>query len=429
MFIRGRNDKIRCRQNILLTKNTTLTYQDKNGTPVTVNLTDLKIPVNKYMLDSTVSTDKSSYTANENVTITNTAKNLTSAASTLSGKVEIVDSKGSLVENVATNVSNLWAAGESKSLSFTWNTAKTMTGSYKARITWSEGDKVISVAESGFDVAADAGVTGAVTTDKLKYTADQEVNINETIKNGSSNSIQNALSVKTFVKSTDGTTLWNNDNTVAELLPGAQTSLKNSWNTATNLPGQYTVVFEVYDGSTMLTQNSTTFEIVAEAEGVAGVSGSLQVLQKNIGPKDPVNIQYTLNNTGNVKLTDVTARIRIVDTATEKVLGTITDKTSIDVSLSYTAEKAWTHDPLETGVYMVVLDALLSSGQEVSLGSGYIKVEKPYETTLSQVVRPRVLVWAESQANIKLAKKTLEGLQVYYDTVNTRGLHDRTENG
>lgn len=407
---------------VLLTKNTKLTYQDKNGTTVTDNLPDLQIPVNKYMLDSTVATDKSSYTANENVTITNTAKNLTSAASTLSGRVDIVDANGSLVGNVAKDISNNWAAGESKSLSFTWNTAQTMSGSYKARVTWSEGDKVISVAECGFNVTADAGVAGTVTTDKQKYTADQDVNINETLTNSSTNSIQNALTVKTFVKSAEGTTLGSNDNPVAELLPGAKTSVKNSWNTAKNVPGQYTVVVEVYDGSTMLTQNSTTFEIVSEDtdQGVSGVSGSLQVLQKEIFPADDVGFQYTMNNTGNVKLTDVTARIRIVDTATEEVLGTITDKTSIDVSASYTAEKTWTHAPLPTGAYMVVLDAVLSGGQEVSLGSGYIKVEKPFTTTISQVVRPRVLVWAESQANIELAKKTLDEMQVYYKTVNNR---------
>jgi hypothetical protein len=75
---------------------------------------------------------------------------------------------------------------------------------------------------------------------------------------------------------------------------------------------------------------------------------------------------------------------------------------------------------LRTGVYLVVLDALLSNGTEVPLGSGYIKVGKPYETTINQVIRPRVLVWAETQSNIELAKKVLDGMQVFYKTVNTR---------
>jgi Mg-chelatase subunit ChlD len=405
---------------ILLTRNTKLSYLDKNNTPVTVNLPDLKIPVNKYMLDSKVTTDKASYTADEEVNITNTANNLTSYPSTLIGKVEITDTNGNVVNLFTDNVTNTWSAGEIKTMDFTWNTSKTLTGTYKVRVTWSEGEKVISIAETSFSIVADKAVTSSVTVEKQRYTADEEVQINEKVHNDSTNNIENGLSVKTSIKNSDGNVIWSSDNVLPELLPTTQTSVKNSWNTAKNAPGQYVVTMEVYRGDTKLTDSSTIFEIVSETEGVTGVSGSLQVLQKNVYPADAVNFKYTMNNTGNVKLTDITARIRIVDTATEEVVGTITDQTNIDVSSSYTAEKAWTHEPLRTGVYLVVLDALLSNGTEVPLGSGYIKVGKPYETTINQVIRPRVLVWAETQSNIELAKKVLDGMQVFYKTVNTR---------
>ena len=154
----------------------------------------------------------------------------------------------------------------------------------------------------------------------------------------------------------------------------------------------------VYDDSVEITKSNTAFEIVAEAEGVMGVSGILQILQKNIYPSDAVGFKYTMNNTGNVNLLDVTARIRVVDTATETVFGTLVDKTNIDVAASYTSETVWTHEPLKTGTYMVIFDALLSNGKEVPLGSGYIKVEKPYETTVNQVVRPKF--WCGQKARV-----------------------------
>ena len=405
---------------IMLTKDTKLTYLDRNNTSVTVNMPDLKIPVNKYLLDSRVNTDKSVYTADENVNITNTAKNLTDYPATLTGKAEITDANGNLVKLLTSNIASTWNVGESKTMDFSWNTGKTITGTYKARITWSEGDKVISVAESSFTIAADKSVSDTVTVDKQKYTADDEVNISEIVKNDSTNNIEKGLSVKTSIKDPEGKIIWNSDNMLNELLPTSQISVKNIWNTAKNAPGQYVVTMEVYRGDAKVNSSSAAFEIVSDSEGIMGVSGSLQVLQKNIYPADAVGFSYTVNNTGNVKLSDITARIRIIDTATKTVLGTITDKINIDVSSDSSSEKIWTHETLKTGTYMVILDAILSDGNEIPLASSYINVENPYDTTINQVVRPRVLVWAESQCNIDLAKKTLDDMQVYSNIVNNR---------
>lgn len=235
---------------IMLAKDTKLTYLDRNNTSVTVNLPDLKIPVNKYLLDSKVNTDKSVYTADENVNITNAAKNLTDYPSTLTGKAEITDANGNLVKLLTSDISSTWNAGESKIMDFSWNTGKTITGTYKARITWSEGNKVISVAENSFTIAADKSVSDTVTVDKQKYTADDEVNISEIVKNDSTNNIEKGLSVKTSIKDPEGKIIWNSDNILNELLPTSQTSVKNIWNTAKNAPGQYLVTMEVYRGDT-----------------------------------------------------------------------------------------------------------------------------------------------------------------------------------
>lgn len=407
---------------VLLTQNTKLTYQDRNDATVTVELPDLSIPVNRYMLDSKVMTDKSSYTANEEVTITNTAKNLTSYTSNLTGKVDITDINGKLVDTVIENVEGIWNSGESKTMDYTWNTGEIIAGTYKVRVTWSEGDKVISVSEASFDISADSAISCTVTVDKQKYTTDEDVYIRQIIRNNSTNNIESGLAVKTIITDVQQSVTGVVYNSIPELLPEGYKEFKNIWNTDKNAPGQYTVTMEVYRDDTGFATSSTTFEIVSDSEfeGITGVSGSLQVLQKNIYPADDVSFRYTINNTGNVNLTDVTARIRIVDAAAETVLGTITDTMNIDVSSDYKAEKAWTHEALKTGSYMVVLDALLSNGNTVPLGSGYFKVEKPFEVSVNKVVRPRVLVWAIDKSNIDIAKKTLDDMQVYYKIVSDR---------
>ena len=364
---------------VLLTQNTKLTYQDRNDTAVTVELPELKIPVNRYMLDSKVTTDKPGYSANENVGITNTVKNLTSYASALIGRVDITDADGHVVETVRENVSGTWNPGESKTMDYLWNPGSTMAGTYRAKVTWSEGDKVISVSEAGFDIRTDSSLSCTVTVDKQQYTADQEVHISQVVTNSSSNSIERDLSVKTVITDELDTVTGVVYNSLPELLPGTNKELKNAWNTAKNLPGRYTVTMEVYGKDAGSAQSKTIFEITSGSEtgGIIGVSGSLEVLQKKIYPGDAVGFRYTVSNTGNVDLNGIAPRIRIADPNTGEILGTISDRADIKVSASYTAEKTWTHEALSTGTYMVVLDALLPDGKEAALGSGYFTVQKP----------------------------------------------------
>lgn len=322
---------------MLLTRNTTIPYVDKNDSTVTETLPDLEISVNKYMLDSAVATDKAVYTANEQATVTNTAKNLTEYATSLNGKVEILDSEGNLVECLTDTAVGTWEAGETKTFTFSWNTGKTITGTYKARVTWSEGSKVISVAQTGFDIVADAEISGTVTVDKVSYTAGEEVHITETINNNSTNSIEAGLNVVTGIKDPNGTEIWGVDNSLPEILPAEQTGVNNAWNTGTYAPGRYIVTMDIFEGTTKLAESSTSFNIVSAAEGIYGITADIDVIQNFVYPADAVEFKYTANNTGNVALNDVMIRIRIVETATETILGTVSDTINLDIQESRTA--------------------------------------------------------------------------------------------
>lgn len=405
---------------VLLTMNTSLTYKDRNDTTVTENLPVIKVPVNKYMLDSKITTDKTAYTANEDVLITNTVKNLTDNLSTLTGKVEITDADGKLIKTVAASVSNTWSAGGSEVFSHVWNTGITMQGLYKAVVTWSDADTVVSLTETEFSITADASVSATTTVDKQSYGADEPVNISTTVKNNSTNSIETGLTVKTTVLNSNGEVIYSTDNAMQDILPSSQVTLKTTFNSAQYESGAYIVISEVWRGDETLTQSSTTFDIADSSGDNTGLTGTLQIAQKNIYPADPVALTYTINNAGNAIINGVTVRIRVADTATREVVGTVTEQTDLAVLASHTGSLTWTHTTLDTGTYMVVYDAVLPNGVEISLGSSYIQVEKPYTTTISQIAGPRVLVWAESQENIELSKQALDEAQIYYKLVNNR---------
>lgn len=377
---------------VILTQNTKLTYQDRNGTTVTKNLPDFKIPVSKYMLDSKVSTDKKSYTANEDVSIKNIAQNLTDYPATLTAKVEVTDANGNIVKTITKNESGTWNSNETRTLNFSWNTGTTMTGTYKARVTWSEGEKVISVADTSFDITENSTASAIVVVDKQKYTADEDVHITSLISNNSTNNIQRGLTARTSIKNPKGEVIWKSDATLPEILQTSQATLKNVWNTAKNPLGQYTVTMELFKDTEMTTGSSITvttsssisFEIISQTEEITGVSGGLELQDKKIYGRDNVELNYSIKNTGNIKLDNVTARIRIVDASSEAVIGTITDVTSLDVSTSHEGKQIWTHEPLKKGNYMVILDAILSDGKQIPLASNSFTVgEISVPTTIS----------------------------------------------
>lgn len=384
-----------------------------------LNMTYEAIEDEPGTVSSTVSTDKNSYNAGETIQISIKSE-LSSFRRQVHGVLSITDKNNVLITKIDSDINENMIVGIPVNYNNQWKVENLIAGTYKVRIEWDDNGEKVGGGEREFEILPKGGVSNQVATDKAEYSPNENVNITETIKNTSDNSVLKDLSIKIAIKDAEGTIMWEQTNSLNEILQNGSSVLKSSWNTSKNASGDYTVTSEVYKDSIKLSENSAVFKIVSEIEGNIGVSGNLEILNKEIHPEDAVNMKYTINNTGNVNLNNITARIRIVEVSTGSVIDTITDQTSIDVSSNYTSEKTWTHEPLERGTYMVVLDAIISNDKEVPLGSGYIKVEKPYETTISQVIRPRVLVWSESQSNTDLAKKTLGGMQVYYKTVNTR---------
>lgn len=363
--------------NVLLTKNTKLTYNDRNGTEVIENIQDLQIPVSKYLIDSEVLTNKQTYKANENMEITNITKNMTSYSSTLTGEVIISDSDGNRVAVAESDISNTWLANESKELSFIWNTSNTMAGKYKVQVVWREEEKIISFSECNFEIVIDEDITGTITTEKMSYSANESVNITETIKNNSINSIIDEMIVSTYVCDSSGTTLWSKNTVTSEILPLGKAVLKNTWNTGKNKPGTYTVTMAVYQEEAGFVLDSAIFEIVSGTEGIQGISGSIEIPKNIINSKEAVDFSYKITNTGNMELTEVISRIRIIDTLSMETIGTMTKNNDLSVAQSVYVDETWIHEPIGKGVYMIVLDAVLSNGEEVTLDSGYIMVEKP----------------------------------------------------
>jgi Mg-chelatase subunit ChlD len=405
---------------IILTKGTRLTYNDSNNTPVIVDLADMSIPVNKYMLDTTITADRQQYGAGENVSLSVSSTNVTTNITALTGKIEIYDLNNKLVSTVSQDAAVTWQPGEIQSLNYTWNTENTMAGGYKARITWSEGGKVVSTAEGTFEIVSNGGLTTVVTSDKQSYNSNEAVNILVKVDNTSTNTIARDLTVKTRVQNAEGLVVWNSDSVVKEIYQNGEAKASYGWNTERNVPGRYTIIVEVYKGDSLVNQAAQEVDIISSAESLAGVSSDFRVVTKDIYPTGDTQFNYTITNNGNAAVEGLTVRARVIDISTEQPVGMVAESVSIGIGATVAGTLTWSHEALKIGTYLVVFDAVQPNGNIIPLGSGNLNVLKPYETTINKVVRPRILVWAESQGNIDLAKKTLDNMGTYYKTVGTR---------
>ncbi len=405
--------------NVVLTNSTVLTYQDKDNKPITVNLPNLTIPVSKTSISSNIATDKQQYNVNEQVTITVDTNNLSDSPCTLSGLVEIADLDGNIVAAVNPGEEVYWTAGESKTFSHSWNTGQVIAGNYKARVSWSLSDKVISSAETPFEVVSNGSITNTVFTDKVSYTANDVVDIKEIVTNTSTNSILTDLTVRTQVYGQEGY-VWNKETPILEILPGVSTQIKSDWGVAQAVYGDYDVFSTVYRDGNVLCQDSAQFSVSSSVYSGQGITGRLDVLTKNICTREDVIMEYTLTNQGNTNLQDILLRITIVDPATGEGVDTITEYINLAINETISDLATWSHATLNSGSYLVVCDLTLDDRAVVPLDSSYFIVKNPYDVSMQQIVRPRVLVWAESQTNTDMAVAVLNDMQVCCRIVNNR---------
>jgi hypothetical protein len=372
-------------------------------------------------IKTSIATNKASYEMDEDVSISIVVENDSILTKELGTKLEIFDTNGNLVDTILAENYFTLEGNQSKVITATWNTAKLLAGEYIIKATWLNEGAGIEPNICSIKILANGHIENEIFVNKTEFYANDTVIITDKISNLSLNNIPKNLAIKTSIVKEDGNTVWSTNRTVEEILQSESEELECTWNTGQNAPGTYTVVTEVYLDNMLVSENRREFVIISSGtNSLHSITGGLEVSPNNIYPSNEVVFDYTLKNIGNDTLNDIIARIRVVDVEKESVIGTIQDTYTLGINESISNNKTWLHDVLEVGNYMVVYDVIMTNGQEMTLSSSYIRVEKPFDTSINKVVRPRVLVWAESEGNINLAKVSLDEMNVYYALVNNR---------
>ena len=320
------------------------------------NVASSSLAIGSSSLNLNLSTDKSIYTANENVQITVNIYNLINSNRSGTLEVKILDGNNDLVATVSSQGLTL-GPNEATTLTYTWNTGKTLSGSYKVSCQFSESGNVISKADLSITIAPVKNISSRVAADKISYKANQVVTITSTITSLSPNYIFSNLNARIRITNSQAATLLTDSKTIPILTPNQLSTLKTYWNTSTNPAGIYTVTLEVLEGLILLSASTTTFEILGSSQTSEGILGTITAQPKLLYQGKDEILSYSVTNKGNEDISGLTVKVLIVNPDTQELKNTLKSSVNLPMGTTATGNFTASTSDLPPRTYLAILQA------------------------------------------------------------------------
>lgn len=342
---------------------------DKNNNQASRNVTIAAIG-----LTAAIATDKSVYSANENIQAAISLAELNGRAHALVYDLQILDSKGVPTSSTPETTLNL-GANDSLNFTITWNTGGTYAGSYTVMARIKENNRIIAKTTTAIIITPIKTADARIVVDKTAYRANEQVAISSSITGDSPNYLFTDLNAKTSVLNGSGQILFTTTRTIPSLANGQRVELKNYWNTGTHVPGTYSAVIEVTDATGTViatrTQDIVISNVVAPA---ALLKGKVAVDKQSLLAGETVNVSFDLTNRGNMDVSDVTLSVLTVHVVNQTVYNTLSYQSALPMGATFATNGQIDTTNFTAKDYLVILRANIS-GVEETIASSYFRVE------------------------------------------------------
>lgn len=342
------------------------------------------------------SVDKTSYTANDIVTITATPTNLGSFPTTPVVRVSIVDSAGNVIEQFADTTTDLRVAitnignppVNSANVLNTWQTGQTPIGNYTAHIELIHQDKVVAELDRAFAIVADGALSAQTNSqlyvDKTQYLPTDMVQIHSRVMNTASNAMAGQRDVTLTVTDPNGQNIWTQDYSYNELAPNAIKDQYFNVPLADAITGSYTVTSTAIaaDGTQANQALTQSFTVLSAAQTGFGVAGTLAGTSE-ITVGETVNWQWSIDNSSDEPLNDLPLSIALFIGESLEPFQTLTlSSTSIDASGTLSGVSPWISSGVDGERITAVLLAEFAQGQKGLAQSQVLLTEPPINVTI-----------------------------------------------
>lgn len=270
-----------------------------------------------------------------------------------------------------------------------WNTGTYAVGAYTAVGTiYDAQNRKVGEATATFSIVGPAGsslTSARISADKITYLPTDTVNLAERISNLSQNRMLDNLSAVTTVYRPDGSVLWSQTASVAQLLPAAFKDMNYSVNLALGAAGSYRATLSVRDAAgAEIAQAETTFTVQSSAATGSGLTGSVAASPKEIVTGNPVILTASVANQGNADLAALPVVLSIVDPASQTVLASWPYSIDLARQKSFSASASWATSGNSKKTYVAVLAATVG-GKSITLASdNFTVIEPPVKLDVKQ---------------------------------------------
>lgn len=349
--------------------------------------------------------DKTSYAANETVTITSTPTNLGSFDTSPTVKVSIIDSAGNVVATYPDQAVTLSSAitGQATGSNTTavqnfWNTSQQRTGNYTAHVELVHNNKTVASIDRPFAIVADGVAAGQVTsqlgTDKTQYNTTDLVQVHSRLINTASNAMATARNVVLLVKNEQGQTIWTQNYGYAELSPNVIKDQYFSVPLNNVKQGKYSVVSitTAPDGSQTQQTLQKDFEVLSAAQTGINISGTIQSpTSVEIGTNIPLHWQV---NNGNAQaLANVPVSIALYKGESDTPFVTLPVTTAnIDANGKVIGDYAWLAQGDENDKITAVLVGQFGTTQKSLATTSFTLSMPAVKATLASVPKADTLL-------------------------------------
>jgi Tol biopolymer transport system component len=261
------------------------------------------------------------------------------------------------------------AYGYDQKLTYIWNTAATLAGSYRLHAVLLDGVTVLADSASLFTIMPDLRVSAGIVTDRQQYGARQDVGLAVSFKNIGVNYLIPQLRARVRVLGPQNTELFSGEQTVANLMPGATGSLPFNWNTGLIAPGPYTATLDIFAGDKLVTSSSANFNIIASVS----IGGSIKAEPAVAILGSSFTANYTLTNNGNAGASG-TAQVSLIDQDASTVVATTEQATILPMGSTVPGNAIFQTDGLKLKNYLLKLN-FLSNGSSTVIATTPLSVK------------------------------------------------------
>jgi len=239
-------------------------------------------------------------------------------------RITVVDENGYLVEDLGKTVLENISHGMTTRVPFSWNTGATFEGNYRVEAVLVDSSQTkLDSALQDFNIIEDLRVVASLTTQLPSYSANEAVRISGIILNESSSSVFNGGTATVEISDSANVPIYSHQIVVGQILPRAKGELFIDWNTATSLPGNYSVKLLVEASQDIGSVNSSAiFDVRMSAPQL---TGGFSLDSFEVGRGEDISVDYILSNLGNSQLEDLELKLTVVDLQDQNILMSVQD--------------------------------------------------------------------------------------------------------